>query len=105
MTQDEIIEMAVQAGANKMVSCLTAPKGPITAIDFGLDNGSLEAFAKLVAAKATDEANARSNASWTLMCKKMVENEREACAKVAESFGKYESDLADAIRARSGDKE
>jgi hypothetical protein len=40
----------------------------------------LEAFAKLVAAKATDEANARSNTSWTLMCKKMVEDERAACA-------------------------
>lgn len=26
--------------------------------------------------------------------------ERGACAKVAESFGKYESDVADAIRAR-----
>jgi hypothetical protein len=51
MTQDEIIEMAVQVGANKMVSCLTAPKGPITAINFDLDNRSLEAFAKLVAAK------------------------------------------------------
>ena len=49
MKQDEIIEMAVQVGANKMVSCLTAPKGPITAINFDLDNGSLEAFAKLVA--------------------------------------------------------
>jgi hypothetical protein len=32
------------------------------------------------AAKATDEANARANASWTLMCKKMVKAEREACA-------------------------
>ena len=63
MKQDEIIEMAVQAGANKMVSCLTAPNGPITAINFDLDNGSLEAFAKLVAAK-----------------------EREACAKVCDDI-------------------
>ena len=48
---------------------------------YGLVEGGLieefKALAKLVAAK-----------------------EREACAKVAESFGKYESDLADAIRAR-----
>jgi hypothetical protein len=42
--------------------------------------------AKLVAAKATDEANARSNTSWTLMCKKMVEDEREACAKVCDDL-------------------
>jgi len=41
------------------------------------------------AAKATDEANARANASWTLMCKKMVEAEREACAKVCDSEKKW----------------
>ena len=44
---------------------------------YSITMAELEAFAKLVAAK-----------------------EREACAKVAESFGKYESDVADAIRAR-----
>jgi hypothetical protein len=38
-------------------------------------------FAHLVAAKATEEANARANASWTLMCKKMVAFEREALAQ------------------------
>lgn len=36
-------------------------------------------FAELV----TEQANARANNSWTLMCKKMVEAEREACATVA----------------------
>ena len=66
----------------------------------------LEAFAKLVAEKATDEANARSNASWTLMCKKMVEAEREECAKVCETnHGTIRRNLdsyqcAAAIRAR-----
>ena len=44
----------------------------------------IETFAKLVAAKATEEANARVNASWTLMCEKMVAFEREACAKIVE---------------------
>ena len=34
--------------------------------------------------KATEEANAKANASWTLMCKKMVAIEREACAKVCD---------------------
>ena len=80
-----------------------------------LDDPKLEAFAKLVAAKATDEANARSNASWTLMCKKMVEHEREACAKVCEELerkatkqptmvGQGCQACAVAIRARLGDQ-
>jgi hypothetical protein len=76
MTTDEIIEMARQVGM------------------YGLVEGGLieefEAFAKLVeertAAKATEEANARANSSWTLMCKKMVELEREACATVCDDL-------------------
>lgn len=70
MTQDEIYEMAHQAGVKNEFN-----------YDFRL---SIEAFAKLVAAKATEEANARANASWTLMCEKMVAFEREACAKVCD---------------------
>lgn len=53
--------------------------------------------------RATEEANRRANASWSLMAKKMVEAEREACAKIcdgmpyrAASAGK----AAGAIRAR-----
>ena len=72
MTQDEIIEMARQAG---ICSWLKPPEDV---------KERLEAFAKLVAAKATEEANARANASWTLMCEKMVAFEREACAKIVE---------------------
>jgi hypothetical protein len=41
-------------------------------------------FAALVAEKATEQANARQNASWALMCKKMVTAEREACASVCD---------------------
>ena len=48
--------------------------------------GCLEAFANLVREEATTEANARANASWTLMCKKMVAAEREACAKVCDEL-------------------
>ena len=70
MNGQEIIEMAIKAELNLYVHDLTE-KQYIQVI---------EAFAKLVAAKATDEANARANASWTLMCKKMVDAEREACA-------------------------
>jgi len=43
---------------------------------------TLEAFAALVREEATAEANARANASWTLMCEKMVAIEREACAEI-----------------------
>jgi len=61
-------------------------------------------FAQLVAAKATEEANARANASWELMCKKMVAFEREACAKVCDEVGEYPSltpqHCAESIRAR-----
>ena len=71
MTQDEIIEMARQ------VEFEVGFKWCVNFIE-------LEAFAKLVAAKATEEANARANASWTLMCEKMVAFEREACAKIVE---------------------
>jgi hypothetical protein len=46
----------------------------------------MEAFAKLVREEATTEANARANASWTLMCEKMVAVEREACAVVVEAI-------------------
>lgn len=66
----------------------------------------LEALAALVREEATAEANARANASWTLMCEKMVAIEREACAKVVESHGPFLANgamLAEAIRAR-GDK-
>ena len=86
MTQDEIIELARQADA----SFETAE--------------SMFKFAKLVAAEATDEANARANASWTLMCKKMIDAEREACARLSEEWigptKDRELHIAAAIRAR-----
>ena len=92
MTQDEIIDMARQArlcdaeGRDDSSIIITDP---------------LKAFAKLVAAKATDEANARSNTSWTLMCKKMVEDEREACLQIQEDWQYvYANDLVQKIRAR-----
>jgi hypothetical protein len=65
-----------------------------------------EAFAALVREEATAEANARANASWTLMCKKMVAIEREACANLvfhSPPSDEYESPLVavyNAIRAR-----
>lgn len=92
MTQDDVIEMAREA-------CLFY-------MDYiRVDSmKQLEDFAHLVAAKATEEANAKANASWTLMCKKMVAIEREACAKVCDEVGEYPSltpqHCAESIRAR-----
>ena len=56
----------------------------------------------LVREEAIAEANAKANASWTLMCEKMIAIEREACARVCEqgefmTFGC----VAEAIRSRS----
>ena len=47
----------------------------------------LERFAALVAAAEREEANRKANAGWALMCKKMVEAEREECAKLASDYG------------------
>ena len=61
----------------------------------------LEAFTKLVEDKATEKANARANASWTLMCKKMVAAEREALANYFDAMPGLEmfgSTVADEIR-------
>jgi len=69
MTQDEIIAMARQVGY------------PIQHSEW---QKATEEFAVLVEEKATEKANARANASWTLMCEKMVAFEREACAKVCD---------------------
>jgi hypothetical protein len=91
MNGQEIIEMAVQAGTSRVIAELNVE--------------ILQAFAKLVAAKATDEANARANASWTLMCKKMVEAEREAIEKrvmeLDETMATRINVVNKAIRART----
>ena len=56
----------------------------------------LERFAEIV----TEQANARANTSWALMCKKMVEFEREAILELVDSHAKNNTDLVAAIRAR-----
>jgi hypothetical protein len=89
MTQDDVIEMARQAGV----------RDDERIFEFS-QYKYLERFVNLVAAKATEEANARANASWTLMCKKMVAIEREACAKLVDYWEAREGEHADAIRAR-----
>jgi hypothetical protein len=79
MTQDEIIEMARQAGFEEQ---FTRPQDAIVRKGIALsgefkgykvNNAALEAFAKLVDAKAT-------------------EREREACAKVCKSLESNDAD-------------
>jgi hypothetical protein len=71
MTKDDILSIAKQAG----IGILYEYDGPDHA---GVcDWKDIERFAALVAEKATEQANARQNASWALMCKKMVAAERE----------------------------
>jgi hypothetical protein len=90
MTKDEILSMASKSGFGK----------------YAYEAANMfERFAALVAEKATEQANARQNASWALMCKKMVAAERELCAQVCERLPlQQEIDVrdqcADAIRAR-----
>ena len=95
MTQDEIYEMARQSDLGFLLG------------DNWMMHHEFVAFAHLVADKATEEANERANASWTLMCKKMVAIEREACAKVCDELsdkhtweGSYANECAQAIRTR-----
>lgn len=65
----------------------------------------MRAYAAKVIEATVEDANRRANASWSLMCEKMVKAEREACAKVCESLPmQQEIDVRDqcaaAIRAR-----
>ena len=99
MTQDEIIKMARQAGVDKWWDSGNEQREVL--------QKHLVVFAKLVEEKATEKANARANASWTLMCEKMVAFERDACAKVCDELsdkhtweGCYAAECAGAIRAR-----
>ena len=113
MTQDEIIEMAREAGLAHFYDsedhCTGITDAKLITADKEKNDARLVEmlmpFANLVAAKATEEANARANASWELMCKKMVAIEREACAKVCAPYDDdplvfVSIDIAKAIRAR-----
>ena len=100
MTQDEILDMAMEEA--EFVSH-GKPSDEESEL-FVCTDKDIVRFAHLVAAKATEEANAKANASWTLMCKKMVAIEREACAKVCDDWPNGRDDvysIGQAIRARS----
>ena len=104
MERDEIIRMARETGAYLLMRL----DGEYVDNYQISGNASIERFAALVEAAATEKANERANASWASMCEKMVAAEREACAKVCESRrtgGNIREDIeakrcAAAIRAR-----
>ena len=90
-----VVEMAEDVGA--YVADLPLENAVLFEVDIlSGRSAKLEAFAELV----TEQANARANTSWALMCKKMVEFEREAILDLVDSYAKNNTDLADAIRAR-----
>ena len=60
----------------------------------------VQELVNLIRADATEQANARANTSWALMCKKMVAAEREACAKVCVAVPRTGAYFAKLIRAR-----
>jgi MoaA/NifB/PqqE/SkfB family radical SAM enzyme len=86
MTQDEIIEMARQAGllqsVNGMVHTHTSKE--------------LKAFAKLVA-----ERERKEFAEYAVdIARRAVEEEREACALIGDGYHDEEANCGDLIRAR-----
>ena len=100
MTQDEIIEMVKKAGWSGIYSTWT---NPTTLISFRvpLNMQQLEAFAKLVAAKAFQNGYEKGIAGFN----EAVSLEREACAKECEQEQEYWGwdkviDAAKIIRAR-----
>ncbi len=60
MAREDITRMAREAGF----------------VGFDGENGSLRRFAAIVRADEREETNRRANASWSLMCEKMVAAER-----------------------------
>jgi hypothetical protein len=105
MTQDEIIEMARQAGFQTgFINYMSGLGGYpfVKVIGTGEVLPNLDRFAKLVAAKAFQDGYEKGVAAFN----EAVELEREACAKVCDKEvedWKYDADVVDvakAIRAR-----
>jgi hypothetical protein len=79
MTKDEIVKLAIEAGfeIDLEAICIASSNDSYTGVE-----DELLRFAALVAEKATEQANARQNASWARMCEKMVAAERQECVKI-----------------------
>lgn len=105
MERDEVIKLAKEAGAYLLMRLDGVDTYQISG------NASIERFAALVEAAATEKANERANASWASMCEKMVVAEREACAQIVQAeligFAEQDADLnriIATIRARGNQK-
>ena len=97
MTQEEIIEMTREAGWSGIYSSWTSPTNR-TSLTVPVTMQQIEAFANLVAQEVRDRIMFGSRDDWVLA-------EREACAKVCDSFqardvGMQPAECAGAIRAR-----
>lgn len=92
MTQEDIIRMAREAD---LIDDTYASDWYVY---------QLRQFAALVAEAATEAANARATSSWTLMCKKLVADEREACACLCDALERTKvygaKECAEGIRVR-----
>jgi hypothetical protein len=74
-------------------------------LDYDIHSCSHLCTKPMCVAEAIAEANRRANASWTLMCEKMVAMEREVCAKVVDHILREGGGTwGDAIRARGETK-
>ena len=94
MERDEVIKLAKEAGAYLLMRL-----DGVDTYQIG-GNASIERFAALVEAAATEKANERANASWSSMCEKMVAAERDAMISEAAKLGwamKNEDPFEDAV--------
>lgn len=91
MSDDEIIEMAREAGFGE----------PINHNDWHLPFSAVKAFAKLVADKARQELREEVIYTWVppSFVDFAIKTEREACAKEAEKWA-VGANIAEEIRAR-----
>lgn len=55
-----------------------------------------------VAERATEEANRKANASWKLMCEKMVAAEREACAQLVDPTAEHRAEPSGYLGGHEG---
>jgi len=101
----DTIEMALEAGFMLRAESVKGQSDWWECFD-----EEIQKLVTLVREDEREETNRRANASWALMCEKMVAAEREAGAKVCETYDKRQcyndedmavaKECAAAIRAR-----
>lgn len=91
---DKFVDPAIAA----IKEALAQPEqGPVAMQDSAGNSWGTEAhfqaFADRIRADAMEAATRAANESWSFMCKKMVEFEREACAKVVDHMASRCNDI------------